>query len=98
RRGAAPKESKNGLGKEILLPATAEIVLEGVIKPGDTAEEGPHGDHTGYYNEVDRFPVLTVERSAMRRSPIYHSTYTGKPPDDLAVLGRVPHEVFGPLL
>ena len=85
------------LGSELQVPARAEIVLEGTL--GDeTAEEGPHGDHTGYYNEVERFPVLTVERMTMRRSPIYHSTYTGKPPDEPAVLGMALNEVFVPLL
>ncbi|HEY5898124.1 MAG TPA: 4-hydroxy-3-polyprenylbenzoate decarboxylase [Burkholderiales bacterium] len=86
------------IGSELQVPATAEIVLEGVIRPGDTAEEGPYGDHTGYYNEVERFPVLTVERITMRRSPIYHSTYTGKPPDEPAMLGVALNELFVPLL
>ena len=86
------------LGSELQVPANAEIVLEGAIHPGDSAEEGPHGDHTGYYNEVERFPVMTVERIAMRRSPIYHSTYTGKPPDEPAILGMALNEVFVPLL
>jgi 4-hydroxy-3-polyprenylbenzoate decarboxylase len=86
------------LGNELRVPATAEIVLEGAIQPGDTAEEGPHGDHTGYYNEQERFPVFTVERITMRRAPIYHSTYTGKPPDEPAMLGVALNEVFVPLL
>ncbi len=85
------------IGSELQVPASAEIVLEGVIGE-ETAEEGPYGDHTGYYNEVERFPVLTVERITMRRSPIYHSTYTGKPPDEPAVLGLALNEVFVPLL
>ena len=80
------------------VPASAEIVLEGAIHPGDSAPEGPHGDHTGYYNEVERFPVVTLERITMRREPIYHSTYTGKPPDEPAVLGLALNEVFVPLL
>jgi 4-hydroxy-3-polyprenylbenzoate decarboxylase len=80
------------------VPASAEIVLEGAIHPGDTALEGPHGDHTGYYNEAERFPVLTLERITMRREPIYHSTYTGRPPDEPAVLGVALNEVFVPLL
>jgi 4-hydroxy-3-polyprenylbenzoate decarboxylase len=85
------------VGSELQVPATAEIVLEGSI--GDeTAEEGPHGDHTGYYNEVQRFPVFTVERMTMRRSPIYHSTYTGRPPDEPAMLGVALNELFVPLL
>ena len=85
------------LGSALEVPASAEIVLEGAIG-SETAEEGPHGDHTGYYNEVERFPVLTVDRITMRRSPIYHSTYTGKPPDEPAMLGVALNEVFVPLL
>ena len=87
------------------VPAAAEIVLEGFIEPdaGDpsgyeTAIEGPFGDHTGYYNEAERFPVLTIKRITMRRDPIYHSTYTGKPPDEPAMLGVALNEVFVPLL
>ena len=80
------------------MPARAEIVLEGHIHPGETALEGPFGDHTGYYNEQERFPVFTIERITMRRDPIYHSTYTGKPPDEPAVLGVALNEVFVPLL
>ncbi len=85
------------LGSTLEVPATAEIVLEGHIRE-ETAEEGPHGDHTGYYNEAERFPVMTIERLTMRRSPIYHSTYTGKPPDEPAMLGVALNEVFVPLL
>jgi len=80
------------------VPASAEIVLEGYIAPGETALEGPFGDHTGYYNEVSEFPVFTITHIAMRRDPIYHSTYTGKPPDEPAVLGVALNEVFVPLL
>lgn len=80
------------------VPASAEIVLEGFIYPGDTAEEGPFGDHTGYYNEVETFPVMTVERITRRREPIYHSTYTGRPPDEPAMLGVALNEVFVPIL
>jgi 4-hydroxy-3-polyprenylbenzoate decarboxylase len=83
---------------DLYVPAHAEIVLEGFLYPGDTAIEGPFGDHTGYYNEQERFPVFTVERMTMRREPIYHSTYTGKPPDEPAVLGLALNEVFVPLL
>jgi 4-hydroxy-3-polyprenylbenzoate decarboxylase len=86
------------LGADLQVPASAEIVLEGVIRPEDTALEGPFGDHTGYYNEQERFPVFTVERVTLRRDPIYHSTYTGKPPDEPAVLGAALNEVFVPLL
>jgi 4-hydroxy-3-polyprenylbenzoate decarboxylase len=86
------------LGGTLQVPASAEIVLEGLINPDDVALEGPHGDHTGYYNEAEKFPVLTVERITMRRSPIYHSTYTGKPPDEPAMLGVALNEVFVPLI
>ena len=95
------------LGADLQVPASAEFVLEGVINPGETAVEGqkyetalegPFGDHTGYYNEVAEFPVFTVERITMRRDPIYHSTYTGKPPDEPAMLGLALNEVFVPLL
>jgi len=86
------------VGSELQVPATAEIVLEGVIYPGESALEGPFGDHTGYYNERERFPVFTVERLTRRRQPIYHSTYTGRPPDEPAVLGMALNEVFVPLL
>jgi 4-hydroxy-3-polyprenylbenzoate decarboxylase len=85
------------IGSDLQVPATAEIVLEGAIG-SETADEGPFGDHTGYYNEVERFPVLQVERITMRRDPIYHSTYTGKPPDEPAVLGAALNELFIPLL
>jgi len=94
----AKTEVATALGNDLSVPATAEIVLEGVIHPGETALEGPFGDHTGYYNEQDRFPVFTVERITTRRDPIYHSTYTGKPPDEPAMLGEALNEVFVPLL
>jgi 4-hydroxy-3-polyprenylbenzoate decarboxylase len=86
------------LGSGLQVPASAEIVLEGFIHPNETALEGPFGDHTGYYNERERFPVFSIERITMRREPIYHSTYTGKPPDEPAVLGVALNEVFVPLL
>ena len=86
------------LSHSLQVPASAEIVLEGYIHPGETALEGPFGDHTGYYNEQETFPVFTVERITMRRDPIYHSTYTGKPPDEPAILGVALNEVFVPLL
>jgi 4-hydroxy-3-polyprenylbenzoate decarboxylase len=96
-RGARTELAK-GIGVPLQVPARAEIVLEGAIAPNDLADEGPFGDHTGYYNEVERFPVMTVERITMRRDPIYHSTYTGKPPDEPAVLGVALNELFVPLL
>ncbi len=106
-------ETVRCIGCELDVPASAEIVLEGYLQPDpanaagqisavnagfETALEGPFGDHTGYYNEVERFPVFTVERITMRREPIYHSTYTGKPPDEPAVLGVALNEVFVPIL
>jgi 4-hydroxy-3-polyprenylbenzoate decarboxylase len=111
-RGART-ETVRCIGSDLQVPASAEIVLEGQIRPDpanangqisaanagyETALEGPFGDHTGYYNEVERFPVFTVERITMRRQPIYHSTYTGKPPDEPAVLGVALNEVFVPIL
>ena len=80
------------------VPASAEFILEGYLEPGELADEGPFGDHTGYYNEVERFPVFTVEAITHRESPIYHSTYTGRPPDEPAVLGVALNEVFVPIL
>jgi len=86
------------LGNDLQAPASAEFVLEGHIQPDETALEGPFGDHTGYYNEVDRFPVFTIERITHRENPIYHSTYTGRPPDEPAILGVALNEVFVPIL
>ena len=86
------------IGNDLQVPASAEIVLEGFIYPDDMADEGPYGDHTGYYNEVDQFPVFTVERITQRHKPIYHSTYTGRPPDEPAILGVALNEVFVPIL
>ena len=83
---------------ELQVPASAEIVLEGHIQADEIAEEGPFGDHTGYYNEVEKFPVFTVKRITHRKNPIYHSTYTGRPPDEPAMLGVALNEVFVPLL
>ncbi len=80
------------------VPASAEIILEGFLYSDDMAPEGPFGDHTGYYNEVDHFPVFTVTRMTMRRDAIYHSTYTGRPPDEPAILGVALNEVFVPIL
>ena len=83
---------------DLEVPASAEIILEGFIYPDDTAPEGPYGDHTGYYNEVDEFPVFTVTRMTLRSDAIYHSTYTGRPPDEPAILGLALNEVFVPIL
>ena len=91
-------EVANCLINDLQVPASAEIVFEGFIYPGETAPEGPFGDHTGYYNEVDEFPVFTIERITQRVAPIYHSTFTGRPPDEPAVLGVALNEVFVPIL
>ncbi|MDB5803383.1 MAG: Carboxylyase-related protein [Betaproteobacteria bacterium] len=93
------------IGNDLQVPARAEMVLEGSIRPDaadpsgyETALEGPYGDHTGYYNEVERFPVFTIDRITLRNNPVYHSTYTGKPPDEPSTLGVALNEVFVPLL
>lgn len=91
-------ELVKAIGSDLQVPAQAEYVLEGHIYPGEMADEGPYGDHTGYYNEVDSFPVFTVERITHRKNPIYHSTYTGRPPDEPAILGVALNEVFVPIL
>lgn len=103
-RGAR-SEVVPALGVPLRVPASAEIVLEGHIHPDPAhpsgwahALEGPYGDHTGYYNERAEFPLLTIERVTLRKQPIYHSTYTGKPPDEPAVLGMAMNELFIPLL
>ncbi|MES9942645.1 MAG: 4-hydroxy-3-polyprenylbenzoate decarboxylase [Candidatus Thiodiazotropha sp. 6PLUC2] len=96
-RGSRTEVVKS-IGSDLQVPASAEFVLEGHIHPGETAEEGPYGDHTGYYNEVESFPVFKVERITRREDPIYHSTYTGRPPDEPAVLGVALNEVFVPIL
>lgn len=90
-------ELVKSISNDLQVPASAEIVLEGYIYPDEMADEGPYGDHTGYYNEVDQFPVFTVERITHRKNPIYHSTYTGRPPDEPAVLGVALNEVFVPI-
>ncbi|QKX16507.1 4-hydroxy-3-polyprenylbenzoate decarboxylase [Microbulbifer sp. YPW1] len=96
-RGAKTEVAEARLSN-LQVPASAEYVLEGYIYPDDMADEGPYGDHTGYYNEVDSFPVFTVEKITHRKDPIYHSTYTGRPPDEPAVLGEALNEVFVPIL
>jgi len=96
-RGSKTEVAKSLLS-DLEIPARAEIVLEGHIYANDVAEEGPFGDHTGYYNEVESFPVFTVEAMSMRKDPIYHSTYTGRPPDEPSVLGLALNEVFIPIL
>ena len=96
-RGAKTELIKS-VSNDLQVPASSEIVLEGYLEPGEEAPEGPFGDHTGYYNEVDNFPVFTIEKITMREDPIYHSTYTGRPPDEPAVLGVALNEVFVPIL
>ena len=91
-------EVAQSIGNQLQIPANAEFILEGHLLPSDEADEGPFGDHTGYYNEVERFPVFTIERITHRKNPIYHSTYTGRPPDEPAILGLALNEVFVPLL
>ena len=91
-------ELVKSITNDLQVPASAEFVLEGFIYPDEMADEGPFGDHTGYYNEVDRFPVFTIECITHRKNPIYHSTYTGRPPDEPAVLGVALNEVFVPIL
>ncbi len=96
-RGSKTEVVKS-ISNELQVPATAEFVLEGYIMPNEMAPEGPYGDHTGYYNEVDEFPVMTVTHITHRENPIYHSTFTGRPPDEPAVLGVALNEVFVPIL
>lgn len=91
-------EVVKSLSNDLQVPASAEIVLEGYIAQDETAPEGPYGDHTGYYNEIDTFPVMTVTHITHRDQPIYHSTYTGRPPDEPAILGVALNEVFIPIL
>ena len=96
-RGSKTEVAKS-LINDLQVPASAEIILEGFIYPNEFAPEGPYGDHTGYYNEVAEFPVFTIERITQRQAPIYHSTFTGKPPDEPAILGVALNEVFVPIL
>src|SRR5699024_11254181 len=97
-RGKRTQVAKSSMHPELSVPATAEIILEGYIYPEDMADEGPYGDHTGYYNESDSFPVFTVERITARTNPVYHATYPARPPDEPAVLGVALNEVFVPIL
>ncbi|NAW64428.1 4-hydroxy-3-polyprenylbenzoate decarboxylase [Photobacterium halotolerans] len=96
-RGSKTEVVKS-ISNDLDVPASAEIVLEGYIDPSEYADEGPYGDHTGYYNEVESHHVFTVTHVTMRKDPIYHSTYTGRPPDEPAVLGVALNEVFVPIL
>lgn len=96
-RGSKTEVVKCALS-DLQVPASAEYILEGFIYPDEVAEEGPYGDHTGYYNETETFPVFTIEKISHRKNPIYHSTYTGRPPDEPAILGVALNEVFIPIL
>lgn len=96
-RGSRTELTKS-ISNDLQVPASAEFILEGYLYPNDMAPEGPYGDHTGYYNEIDDFPVFTIERITHRKQPIYHSTYTGRPPDEPAILGVALNEVFVPIL
>ncbi|MCZ4295861.1 4-hydroxy-3-polyprenylbenzoate decarboxylase [Vibrio sinaloensis] len=91
-------EVVKSLSNDLEVPASAEIVMEGYIDPNEFADEGPYGDHTGYYNEKEKHHVFTITHISMRRDAIYHSTYTGRPPDEPAVLGVALNEVFVPIL
>lgn len=91
-------EVVQSISNDLEVPASAEIVLEGYIDPQEFADEGPYGDHTGYYNEAEKHHVFTITHITMRKNPIYHSTYTGRPPDEPAVLGVALNEVFVPIL
>ncbi|MBT8133805.1 MAG: 4-hydroxy-3-polyprenylbenzoate decarboxylase [Gammaproteobacteria bacterium] len=96
-RGSKTEVVKCSLS-DLQVPASAEYILEGFIYPNEVAEEGPYGDHTGYYNETETFPVFTIEKITHRKDPVYHSTYTGRPPDEPAILGVALNEVFIPIL
>lgn len=91
-------EITKSISNDLSVPANAEIVLEGYIDPEEFADEGPYGDHTGYYNEVESHNVFTVTHMTMRKNAIYHSTYTGRPPDEPSILGVALNEVLVPLL
>lgn len=83
---------------DLYVPAHAEIILEGYLYPKEEKEEGPFGDHTGYYNSVEKFPVFTIEKITERYNPIYHSTYMGRPMDEPAVLASALNEIVIPLV
>lgn len=93
-----PAELVDCKTQPLKVPAQAEIILEGTVSLDEYADEGPYGDHTGYYNSVEKFPVFTLTAITMRKKPIYLSTYTGRPPDEPAILGKALNEVFIPLL
>ncbi|MFT4162294.1 UbiD family decarboxylase [Shinella sp.] len=88
------QQTASGITVPLPVPASAEIVLEGTVSIRETAEEGPYGDHTGYYNSVEAFPVLTLSAITMRKDPLYLSTYTGRPPDEPSRLGEAMNDLF----
>ncbi|MCP8896090.1 UbiD family decarboxylase [Shinella daejeonensis] len=92
------QETTRGVTVALPVPASAEIVLEGSVSASETADEGPYGDHTGYYNAVEPFPVITLSAITMRKAPLYLSTYTGRPPDEPSRLGEAMNELFVPLV
>ncbi|HWV81903.1 MAG TPA: UbiD family decarboxylase, partial [Hyphomicrobiaceae bacterium] len=96
-RGERPRVARC-ITQPLLVPADAEIIIEGAVSPNETAPEGPYGDHTGYYNAVERFPLVRVTAITMRRAPIYLSTYTGRPPDEPSIIGEALNELFVPIL
>jgi 4-hydroxy-3-polyprenylbenzoate decarboxylase len=96
-RGERPRLARC-VTQPLMVPADAEIVIEGTVSPNETAPEGPYGDHTGYYNAVERFPVMRVTAITSRRAPIYVSTYTGRPPDEPSIIGEALNELFIPIL
>ena len=99
RRAVARREGGAGQGQDPAAdgPGQAEIVIEGEVLLDEFEDEGPFGDHTGYYNSVEKFPVFRVTAITMRKDAIYHTTYTGRPPDEPSVLGEALNEVFIPL-
>lgn len=96
-RGERPRLARC-VTQPLMVPADAEIVIEGTVSPDETAPEGPYGDHTGYYNAVENFPVMQVTAITSRRAPIYVSTYTGRPPDEPSIIGEALNELFVPIL
>jgi 4-hydroxy-3-polyprenylbenzoate decarboxylase len=96
-RGERPRLARC-VTQPLMVPADAEIIIEGTVSPDETAPEGPYGDHTGYYNSVERFPVMRVTAITSRRAPIYVSTYTGRPPDEPSIIGEAFNELFVPIL
>lgn len=95
-RGERPRLAEC-ISVPLMVPAEAEIVIEGTVAPDETAPEGPYGDHTGYYNAVEDFPVMRVTAITMRDNPLYLSTYTGRPPDEPSRIGEALNELFVPI-